>query len=498
MHRFQMSRLAALAAVILGSAMSPSMGEAQTLTSPGSGRIAIAADVFDAPPPGYLIEEHFVSGTASAYRVAAGEGSQARVVADGQAPYRTRVVVARPIDPARFNGTVLVEWINVTSSADAAPDWNYLHRELTRSGYAYMAVSAQRAGLEGGGISNSGLKPVKAADPQRYGSLSHPGDAYAYDIYSQAARLLRTQTADLLGLLKPARILAIGESQSAAYMVTYVNAVDPLAKVFDGFLVHSRFRGASGLNGDFRASLDPRDAAVPIPAVKLREDVRVPTLMFIAETDLLFVSEARRNLPNAGYLAARQPDADRIRTWEVAGTAHADTYTLMGGLDDGRASPEVLAKAFTSIHDLFGAPLAKSINAAPQHHYVLQAALNALSAWVATGRAPPGQPRLNVEDGAEPSLALDTSGNATGGVRSPWMDAPIARHSGFGQEATGTLRLFGSTVPFDAAELARLYPNGRSEYLAKFDAALDRAIAAGVILSADREEIRAVATVMYP
>jgi hypothetical protein len=497
MGRNSLTRVAALAAAILGAIVSPSVSRSQTLDSPGPGRIAIAANVFDAPPPGYLLEEHFVAGTANAYRAVDGAGPQASIVTDGQAPYRTRVVVARPADPARFNGTVLVEWINVTSSSDAAPDWNYLHRELARGGYAYMAVSAQKAGLDGNGVSSSGLQAVKAADPQRYGTLSHPGDAYAYDIYSQAARLLRTRTSELLGPLKPKRILAIGESQSAAFMVTYVNAVDPLARVFDGFLIHSRFRGASGLNGDFRASLDPKDAAVPIPAVKLREDVRVPTLTFIAETDLLFVSEARRNLPNAGYLAARQPDADRIRTWEVAGTAHADTYTLMGGLDDGRASPEVLARAFTPIHDLFGAPLARSINAAPQHHYVLEAALHALDNWVATGRPPPSQPRLNVEDGAEPSLVRDRWGNATGGVRTPWMDVPVAQHSGFGQEATGTLRLFGSTVPFDAAQLARLYPGGRSDYLAKFDAALDRAILAGVILPADREEIRAVAKAMY-
>jgi hypothetical protein len=492
------SRLAALVAVILGSVMSPSTAAAQAISNPSAGRIAIAANVFDSPPPGYVVEEHFISGTAAAYRVAEGRGPQAKVAADQHAPYKTRVVVVRPTDPARFNGTVLVEWINVTSSTDAAPDWNYLHRELARSGYAYMAVSAQKAGLEGNGVSNSGLQAVKAADPRRYGSLSHPGDAFAYDIFSQAGRMLRTRSAQLLGPLKPERILAIGESQSAAYMVTYVNAVDPLAKVFDGFLIHSRFRGGSGLNGDFRASLDPKDASVPIPSVKLREDIRVPTLTFIAETDLLFVSEARRNLPNAGYLAARQPDAEHIRTWEVAGAAHADTYTLMGSLDDGRASPQALARAFSPIHDAFGMPLERSINAAPQHHYVLEAALDALNRWVATGRAPQSQPRLDVQAGPEPSLVHDALGNATGGVRTPWMDVPIARHSGFGQDATGTLRLFGSTVTFDAAELARLYPGGRSEYLAKFDAALDRAIAAGVILAADREEIRAVAKVMYP
>src|SRR5205823_4328937 len=32
---------------------------------------------------------------------------------------------------------------------------------------------------------------LKAWDPVRYGSLSHPGDAYAYDILTQVAQVIR-------------------------------------------------------------------------------------------------------------------------------------------------------------------------------------------------------------------------------------------------------------------------------------------------------------------
>ena len=34
-------------------------------------------------------------------------------------------------------------------------------------------------------------KGLRAIDPERYGDLHHPGDAYAYDIYTQVARALR-------------------------------------------------------------------------------------------------------------------------------------------------------------------------------------------------------------------------------------------------------------------------------------------------------------------
>ena len=37
---------------------------------------------------------------------------------DGRFPYRTRMIVRRPADPADFNGTVVVEWQNVKAQFD--------------------------------------------------------------------------------------------------------------------------------------------------------------------------------------------------------------------------------------------------------------------------------------------------------------------------------------------------------------------------------------------
>ena len=78
----------------------------------------------------------------------------------------------------------------------------------------------------------------------RYESLTHPGDSYSYDMFSQAGQAIRDDAKLLLGGLRPERLLAVGESQSAGRLVTYIDAVHPLAQVYDGFLVHSR--GAGG------------------------------------------------------------------------------------------------------------------------------------------------------------------------------------------------------------------------------------------------------------
>ena len=49
--------------------------------------------------------------------------------------------------------------------------------------------------------------------------------------------------------MRPEHVVAVGESQSAFFLTTYVNAVDPLDRVYDGFLVHSRFGPAAPLDG---------------------------------------------------------------------------------------------------------------------------------------------------------------------------------------------------------------------------------------------------------
>jgi hypothetical protein len=281
-------------------------------------------------------------------------------------------------------------------------------------------------------------------------------------------------------------VAAIGESQSAAYLATYVDAIDPLAKVYDGFLIHSR-TALSRLDGASLFSDAARHANV-----RMRPDLRVPVLTLITETDLV-------GYRGPGFYGSRQPDTPRLRTWEIAGTAHADTYTTqVAPIDTGSAPLETLAAAYTPGTTLMGRTVPKPINSAPQHHYVLQAALRGLERWVRTGVAPPSAPPLELNDATLPTLVLDENGLAKGGVRSPWVDVPTARLSGGGNTGDMAAALFGTTEPFDAATLARLYPGGRREYLQRFEAALDETIQAGFILPEDRAEILGIAALRWP
>ena len=456
-----------------------------------AGKPVIMLAGYDLESLGYTVEEHFLSGEAQSFTLPGAPSADGRWQAEvsARAPFVTRIVVVRPKDAARFNGTLLVEWLNVTAGQDTPATWMVTHREILRRGYAYAAVSAQRVGVEGGQSVMGQGRSLKQADPARYGALSHPGDAFSFDIYSQAGAALKRGAG--LGGLAPARTLAIGESQSAAFLTTYVNAVDPLARVYDGFFVHSRFGSSASLDGT-----PMRGAAANYPDhVRFRPDLRVPVLSLITETDLL---GARLS----GYHASRRKDDARLRVWELAGAAHADNYLFMGAfMDDGRRSAAELARVFRPSNRSAMGTAKAPFNTGQAHHYVAQGALTALDSWVRGGRPPASTQPLKLAQGGragvEPVLALDANGNARGGVRSPWVDVPVMRLSGKGDPNDFIGMLAGTVEPFDQARLARLYPGGKADYLARFTRALDRSIARRHIVAEDRQEILDVAAINF-
>jgi hypothetical protein len=476
-------------------------GSRATFTEmPGKG-IDVMQD-FDLATLGYEETEYRVDGTALSYELKGERGTDGRweVTEGPEAPFRTRIVVRRPADPDAFSGTVVVEWHNVSAGIDAAPDWGFLHRHLAAQGHAFVGVSAQKAGIDGGGIMPDapGLH-LKVLAPERYAELEHPGDAWSFDMFTQVGELLRSPGAEnpLRGV-EPERLIAAGESQSAACLVTYINAVDPHARVFDGFFVHGRPGAGVAIDGVFiprarsaSGQVQISDTAIEIASrgERLRDDVRVPVLVLQSETDVIVL----------GSLRVEQHDSDRIRLWEIAGAAHADTYTISGSrLDDGTIGGARLAELMQPTGTLLIGNTETPINSGPQQHYVAQAGLKHLVDWVAGGPPPPNAPRLARTGDDDAPFELDANGNVLGGIRTPWVDVPTAVLSGLGQAGDSFTFLFGRTVPFDDAALAAHYPGGKAEYLERFETALDATIAAGFLLGDDREEMLELARHSYP
>ena len=413
---------------------------------------------------GYVENEYFFEGTASAFERdptapawdSTGQWTARPSTTIAPAAYKTRMRVIQPADPANFNGTVVVEWFNVTAGLDTPPDYAYAHEELLRGGYIWVGVSAQSVSVNG-----SPLIPgfgLKSFDPVRYGSLVHPGDSFSYDIYSQAAQAIRNPVGvNPLGssAYVVTRMIADGESQSASRMVTYINAIQPLAQLYDGFFVHSR--GASG------AALFAPGGTVPGNS-NIRTD-QVPVLVFETETDTV------------GHFNARQPDGTNYRLWEPAGTAHADLYST-SYITQNQANQVP-----------FYPPIVCTFpyNSAGQH-YLVNAALVRLTEWITDGTPPPSAPPITVVAGV---IQRDAFGIALGGIRLPEMDVPTQTQTGVGNLPGLFCGLFGRTLPLPVP-VSSLYTN-HGKYVSPFVQATNDLRKAGFLLDPDAEELKMLA-----
>jgi hypothetical protein len=340
---------------------------------------------------GYVEEEFILEGMASRYNTPPmATGS----IIDGNHPYKTRIVVRRPKSPSRFNGTAIVEWTNVSQGHDNEVDWFQSGAHFVRAGYAWIGVSAQRVGVDA----------LKQWSPSRYGSLdvSEGGaitnDALSYDIFAAAARAVRPSARsgrpepvegrgaagtavrpagpDVMGGLKVERLIATGHSQSAGRLYTYFTSVHPLAPVFDGVVLH----GGGGA---------------------LRPDLDVKVWKFLSETDV------------SGQ--TRQPDTDRLRTWEVAGTSHLDAQLSrglgsVGLLAAGGAPVDAWPKGatisgggpgiggFQTASTAANDGCAKPIFSRVPSSYVQNALYDHFAQWIKAGTPPPTAPPIEMRD----------------------------------------------------------------------------------------------------
>jgi len=403
---------------------------------------------WDLSEVGYEEHEFFVSGTAS-------DTARAQT-----APYTTRIIVTRPSDPERFNGAVLLDWVNVTAQFENAVDTVEARQYLLREGWAYVHVSAQAAG-----ICCAGPFTPKLWDPVRYEALSHPGDAFASNIFSQVAQAIRSpQGIDPLGGLPgPRTLIAAGQSQSASRLDSYVRSEQPQAGLIDAFLIH----GGGGK--------DHGEAGPAAPVLHLLSDL-----------------EANASAPTS---------ETNYRLWEIAGSAHSDFWIgyaqVAGqgprwatGLKRSKADADALDAVAGNYGEQLHPMLATCIvaGAAFPMRYAVNAALDHLLAWVDPSDpvAPPTGPRFEFAAG---TLARDQHGNALGGIRLPPIDVPAARY------VSTSCGLGGITVPFTEAELLALYPTHDAYYQPMVARTAD-AVEAGYLLPEDSADLLARACAM--
>jgi len=388
---------------------------------------------------GYIEQEFFFQGTATYYSVPA--LATGAVISTGHA-YKTRMLVRRPTSPAKFNGTVIVEWVNVTSGYNLDAMWQSTSDALMRQGYVYVGVSAQRVGVQ---ASPSGLKYWC---PPRYGTLdvtaggAFMSDQLSYDIFSQAAQAIRNPVGvDPLGGLPVKLIIATGVSQSEGYLVRYYNSVHPIVNVYDGFYL---FLGIGG---------------------KLRTDIPTKVFKLNTENDVLLLGEA----------AARQDDSDRLRTWEVAGASHVSYPSTL-------IRTPLLIRDGLPVGDTSLCSKQPALSHIPTAH-VMKAIYGHLVAWIVKGTPPPAAPRIELTSLSPATANRDAFGNALGGIQLSQLAVPTATNTGV-NSGPGFCFLYGSYTPFDQATLDSLYRNHGS-YVSNVAHANNYNLSQGYILGFD-------------
>ena len=176
-----------------------------------------------------------------------------------------------------------------------------------------------------------------------------------------------------------------------------------------------------------------------------------------------------------------QPDAFTPRggivTYEVAGSSHRrhdipglapDTITRPSPRDIIKAGVEPPGEPAADDNDFVWTPL-------------IRGAFHNLQMWVRNGTRPPQAPGIEVDTNGE--VRRDRHGNALGGVRMPYIEAPVAAHTGY-TSAGGMGGIRGAKKPFSPALLKQLYPD-HATYVARFSAATERLLSGRWISAED-------------
>lgn len=442
-------------------------------------------------PLDYVEEEYFVSGGAALYNYAsnppAGPMDLAQVQSD--VPYRTRFILRRPEKSNKFNGTVVIEWLNSTAGFDTAPVWDASAEYFAENGIAYIGVTNSNQALSYllGGCRLLGVLPPACGT--RYSTLSLPDDGLAYDMLGQIANFIKSE--DSQNLFPPGfqvnYVFHAGESQQAGSVVTYASGFH-LPGVNDGYFIQSGV-GSRSINGGPRcgsagAPLFPDCTPSLVGADRLvRTDLPVPVYQLITETDIEVLFGT----------FGRQDDTETFRYYEVAGGAHLITHKNIELIPAGVVDPDPIL-----LEELCQNPINSTADGPVFVSYVINALWERMHEQVTDGSEPPAGILMELADFNQ--VLRDDLGNGVGGVRLPSLEVPTAIYTSGNQadpnlppflQQIGNLACFlaGSVAPLDVATLNMLYPN-RGAYRSQVSLAVKALKSQGLLLQSDAVRVK--------
>tara|TARA_A100001391_G_scaffold119169_3_gene81002 strand:+ start:37629 stop:39134 length:1506 start_codon:yes stop_codon:yes gene_type:complete len=435
----------------------------------------------DLKAAGYVEEEYYMFGAAPAI-TAAGE-----TLFD--APYTTRILVRKPEDPARFNGTVIIE--PFTWFGERAAGWILTRDYLLRQGYAYVGYTLNINRPEPD-PKFAGWSPEEAApylgivnfdfmrdydyaryaplgsyfDPARFerGGAVDPFVPQSQGIGAQLAMLLKSNDPD-------------GPLAGLDVKRVYVNSWAVTAQVWMDYVDQGRHQQWRMPDGSplIDAYMTGRMAHGEVGGEVLRiprnmpEDTPFVTVFTQSETNHDIVNE----IP-----APEDSDDPELRFYEVPGTPHLRLADV--GTGEIEPTAEDVGKG--------GDPMCNTLYDEPVE-YVASALLDGMDKWVRNGTPMPRAGR--VERDGNTAVRDSQTGNLIGGVRPPWIAVPSAVY--LVAEETDCGMVLDTKLPYSAARLRAMYGT-YANYAKLYEEAKADFVAQGYLLPADAARLEPIAT----
>ena len=387
----------------------------------------------------------------------------------GQIEYSARIMLFMPADPAKGNGTLLVDVPNRGRAYSRA-----LYNTPRNEPYEAGNIEQGTGFLEERGFTMAEVswELGQGADLPSFTDAEGRKryiEGVGFAIVRDAADFLARDAADSVGNPNPLRgtvkrTLASGKSQTGRFLKTFLlhgfNRFEG-RRVFDGMHI---FVSGAGLLPIMKSGTGPKSSGDGAPTfdnpefrgvnegpltigeiiarVEARGETPPKIILFNTLTDYLSL---RASLSRTGAEGtADQPIPANVRVYDIAGSTHVITAQARGcKLAPGR---------------LDWAPVSR-------------AALLRLEAWVASNLEPPANRMMPLEPaGNDPTVLRapaylpkaiiqrpkrDADGNSLGGVRLPDLAVPIGTHAMQNEPLTFTCMLVGAYLPFARTKAER-------------------------------------------
>ena len=438
---------------------------------------------------GFQEDEYLISGKANVYDWKPDGNFETTIRGEGD--YVTRMTIRRPADMSKFSGRVVIEIINPTALYDWTAMWAALWERVVANGDIYVGVTSKPAVFPGmirfdpGRYGRLKFQNPVPVDQQTCGHLPDEKDyspnlskleenGLVWDVLTQVGTMFKSKD-NPIGMAAKTVFLT-GESQSGNYIITYYKYFHPKAEttvdggkqpVFDGYLLEA----ATTPEGS-----PIHQCATPLPADDPQQAIpgRAAPIMLINSQWDFFPYRKRHPKPDG------DSEADRSRTWELAGSNHGWRWQYLYGDPDHKdlAKGDLLGgsewTAWSCPADRPEVPLYMAEKAMYEH----------LIDWVEHGVIPPRAEPITLKSGTF-DVDYDEHGTAKGGLRLPMVAVPINSYG----EGRATLS-DGCTelVPFASEKLKSLYGTPEA-YLKQYSIATWDLVQRGFLLPEDAAKL---------